>query len=63
MVGLVCAMATPKVDKLEPPNWWTPHSLNPVQLLLSGSDLEGVVVTTASRGFNAEVRRISENGH
>jgi glycosidase len=60
---LASAMAAPKVDKVEPPNWWTPHTLNPVQVLLTGSDLGGAVVTTASKGFKIEVRKVSENGH
>jgi len=67
LFGLACvvswAVAAPKVDKVEPPNWWTPHTLNPIQLLLSGSDLSGAVVTTTSKGFKIDVRRISENGH
>src|SRR5580658_10059355 len=63
LFGLACATAAPKVDKVEPPNWWTPHTLNPIQILLTGSDLSGAVVTTASKGFKIEVRKVSENGH
>lgn len=63
LFGLACAIAAPKVDKVEPPNWWTPHTLKPIQLLLNGSDLSGAVVTTTSKGFKIDVRRISENGH
>jgi len=63
LFSLACAMAAPKVDKVEPPNWWAPHTLNPIQVLLTGSDLSGAVVTTSSKGFKIEVRKISENGH
>src|ERR1700722_11248532 len=63
MFGLAGALAAPKVDKVEPPNWWTPHTLNPIQVLLTGSDLSGAVVTTTSKGFKIGVRRVSENGH
>jgi glycosidase len=63
LFSLAYAMAAPKVDKVEPPNWWTPHTLNPIQVLLTGSDLSGAAVTTASKGFKIEVRKISENGH
>src|SRR5437868_4059256 len=39
---LLCAtaaLAQPHVSKVEPPNWWQGHSLNPVRLLISGSGL------------------------
>jgi neopullulanase len=31
----------PSVDKVEPPNWWANHSINPVRLLLRGRNLAG----------------------
>jgi len=63
LAGLAFAAASPKVTKVEPPNWWTPHTLNPIQVLLTGSELSGAVVSTASKGFKIEVRKASENGH
>ncbi len=66
VLGFVClawAAAAPKVDKVEPPNWWVPHTYNPVQILLTGSDLKGATVTTPSKGFKVDVRSASENGH
>jgi glycosidase len=62
LAGVACAFAAPKVDKVEPPNWWTPYTWNPVQVLLTGSDLAGATVTTASRGIKIEVRTASESG-
>jgi glycosidase len=59
----LCTFAAPRIDKVEPPNWWVPHSYNPVQVLLSGSDLAGATVTSSSRGFKIEVRQASANGH
>src|SRR6266498_5335492 len=55
--------AAPAVTKVEPPNWWVHHTRNPIQLLLTGTDLKGAAVTTAAKGFKIEVRRTSENGH
>ena len=55
--------AAPAVTKVEPPNWWVGHTRNPVQVLLTGADLKGAVVSTAAKGFRIEVRRTSENGH
>jgi neopullulanase len=61
LTAWVCA-ASPKVEKVEPPNWWVPHTLNPVQILLTGQDLKGATVTTASRGFKIDVRSSSDDG-
>lgn len=56
------AAAAPRIEKVEPPNWWAPHTLNPIQILLTGQDLKGAAVTTASRGFKIEVRSASDDG-
>ena len=61
-IWLASANAAPRVEKVEPPNWWVPHTYNPVQLLLTGSELKGAAVTTASKGFRIDVRSASENG-
>src|SRR5512141_1547842 len=62
LLGAACAIAAPKVEKVEPPNWWAPHTYNPVQILLTGSDLKGAAVTTAAKGFKIEVRAASDDG-
>jgi glycosidase len=61
LFALVCG-AAPRVDKIEPPNWWAPHSYNPVQVLLTGSELKGATVTSASKAIRPEVRFASEDG-
>ena len=63
LLSAACAAAAPRITKVEPPNWWTPHTLNPVQILLTGTELSGAVVSTAAKGFKIEVRQVSENGH
>ena len=30
----------PRVTKVEPPNWWVGHTRNPIQVLLTGTDLK-----------------------
>ncbi|HEX5705919.1 MAG TPA: cyclomaltodextrinase N-terminal domain-containing protein, partial [Pyrinomonadaceae bacterium] len=35
----------PRVAKVEPPSWWAGHSINPVRLLVRGSNLHGVRVS------------------
>ena len=60
--ALAPALAAPRIDKVEPPNWWTPHTYNPIQILLTGSDLKDAAVTPASPGFKIDVRHASGNG-
>ena len=43
---------TPSVTKVDPPSWWTSHSINPVRLLVRGSNLQGAKV----RSLNSELR-------
>ncbi|MBZ5583089.1 MAG: cyclomaltodextrinase N-terminal domain-containing protein [Acidobacteriia bacterium] len=57
-----CCMSQPVIDKVEPPHWWVRHTLNPIQVLLTGHDLSGAVVT-APAGITVQVRQASENGH
>jgi neopullulanase len=47
----VCrAQSPPEVFKVEPPNWWAGHSVNPVRLLIRGRNLSGArVEATNSR--------------
>ncbi|MFN8574965.1 MAG: alpha-amylase family glycosyl hydrolase [Gemmatimonadaceae bacterium] len=48
---LACALATqagaqtPAVSRVEPPNWWPRHSINPVRLLIHGEHLTGAKLT------------------
>jgi glycosidase len=55
--ALACVLATagaaqaqsgiaPTVLKVEPPSWWARHSINPVRLLVRGTNLRGARVTT-----------------
>lgn len=37
----------PQVTKVEPPSWWTSHSLNPVRLLIRGRNLRDLKLTGA----------------
>jgi len=36
--------AQPTVTKVEPPSWWAGHSINPVRLLVRGTNLKGASV-------------------
>jgi len=44
--------AAPAVSKVEPPSWWAGHSINPVRLLVRGTNLQNARVQSS----NAAVR-------
>ncbi len=41
LTGGVLQAQAPRVDKVDPPNWWGNHSINPVRLLVHGANLGG----------------------
>lgn len=41
----------PEVLKVDPPSWWAGSSVNPVRLLIRGSNLKGAGVHVVGRGF------------
>ncbi len=43
----------PAVTKIDPPNWWVGHTVNPVRLLLRGDHLAGAQVTASGAGLRA----------
>ncbi len=57
-----CASAAPRIDKVEPPVWWTGHTWNPVQILLTGTDLRNATVSATTRGIRPTVRHTSADG-
>ena len=44
LASAVARAQGPQVVKVEPPSWWAGHTINPVRLLVRGSDLRNVVV-------------------
>jgi glycosidase len=52
----------PTVDRIEPPNWWTGHSINSVRLLIHGSKLTGVSVTAVGSGLRTSRTKVTGNG-
>jgi neopullulanase len=57
----VAIVAAPVVTKVEPPNWWAGHSINPVRLLIRGSGLTGAAVSCAA-GLSASGIRVNAAG-
>ncbi len=57
----VCAQ-TPAVSKVEPPNWWAGHSINPVRVLLRGTALGGATVEGLGDGLSIGLTRANGSG-
>ena len=55
-------VAAPEVLKVEPPNWWANHSLNPVRLLIRGRNLHGARVTAANTNLRVGNVKLNEAG-
>lgn len=53
--------AAPIVSHVEPPNWWPGHSLNPVRLLISGTNLTRARVESPA-GFDASNLHVNDTG-
>src|SRR6266481_1405570 len=56
------AQGTPSVSKIEPPNWWTGHSINPVRVLLRGQNLTGAKVEAVGGGLTIGLVRTNATG-
>lgn len=52
----------PEVLKVEPPNWWAGHSVNPVRVLIRGRNLRGARVAAAARGLKISNVKINDAG-
>ncbi|HJQ33310.1 MAG TPA: alpha-amylase family glycosyl hydrolase [Pyrinomonadaceae bacterium] len=59
----VCAaQRLPSVTKVEPPNWWAGHSVNPVRVMLRGQNLAGARVAAVGQGIRTGLVRVNEAG-
>lgn len=54
--------AAPEVLKVEPPNWWVGHSVNPVRLMIHGKDLKGATVRCSKAGLKPGQALVSAAG-
>jgi glycosidase len=65
----MCAAATtcaaqrlPSVTKVEPPNWWAGHSINPVRVMLRGQNLSGARVEAVGQGVRTGLVSVNTSG-
>ena len=62
LILLVSLHAAPSVTKVEPPNWWVGHSINPVRLLIHGSGFGGARVQATDGGITVGSPRVNQRG-
>jgi glycosidase len=59
----VCAaQRLPSVTKVEPPDWWANHSINPVRVMLRGQNLGGARVEAVGPGIKTGLVRVNDAG-
>src|SRR5438309_10103095 len=61
LFGYVCLAAgvPPQVIKVEPPNWWPGHSINPVRVLVVGSGLQGARVEAGGSSLEIGLTQVN----
>lgn len=53
----------PQVEKVEPPNWWANHSINPVRLLVRGANFKYVLeVKSLNESLKVSNVKVNKNG-
>jgi glycosidase len=62
MASLCAAQSAPEVLKVEPPNWWAGHTINPVRVMIRGRHLHGARVEAAGAGLETGLTRVNPAG-
>jgi hypothetical protein len=53
---------TPSVTKVDPPSWWARHTINPVRLLVRGTNLRGAHIRSLNPELRASEAKVNESG-
>lgn len=59
----MAAAQVPTVEKMDPPSWWVGSTINPVRVLVKGTNLGGAKIESATPGISASNFMSSANGH
>jgi len=59
---LTFAQAPPAVSKIDPPSWWSNHTINPVRLLVRGTNLRGARVDSTNPALRASRVLVNQQG-
>ncbi len=52
----------PQVEKVEPPNWWANHTINPVRLLIRGTNFQNANVVSKNNLLKVSRVNINQRG-
>jgi glycosidase len=53
--------SAPSVSKVDPPSWWTRHTINPIRLLIRGRNLGGAQIKSPSPDFRFSDLSVNAN--
>jgi neopullulanase len=56
------AFAQPSVTKVDPPSWWANHTVNPVRLLVRGTNLHGARVLSSNPALRVSRVKVNDRG-
>ena len=56
------AFAQPSVTKVDPPSWWSNHTINPVRLLVRGKNLAGARVSSTNPALSVAQVSVNQTG-
>ena len=59
----MAAAQAPTVERMDPPSWWVGSTINPVRVLVKGTNLGGAKIESATPGISASNFMSSANGH
>jgi neopullulanase len=62
LVSSASGQAGPSVTKVDPPSWWAKHTINPVRLLVRGTNLHGARVHPLNPELRASNVLVNEKG-
>jgi hypothetical protein len=61
-LAIAALAAPPEILKIEPPNWWAGHSINPVRLMIRGRNLTGARVEALRSGMTPSLTAVNPAG-
>jgi glycosidase len=61
-VSTAFAQTAPTVTKVDPPSWWARHTINPVRLLVRGTNLSNSTVTPTNPELRVSNVSVNERG-
>lgn len=55
-------VSAPQISKVEPPNWWADHTINPVRLLVRGANFQSTKVSSKNNFLKVSNVKVNNRG-